>query len=184
MNSELTNGEVKQLIGKLMQKENGLEDFASNIGMPEDAVRKLFTEILSSPNMSDDAKKFVWNGDDKILQAFVKCTSSTRKNDMADQPVRVRTEKELAKAVESEADTIEIEGDLGNKTIRIKATGKVAWGVCIAALLMRRWACNETNYDREYLSFMGVIYKREVLGCALLSCGKDLCAISAIASSP
>ena len=53
---------------------------------------------------------------------------------MADQPVRVRTEKELTKAVESGVDTIEIEFPLGDKVIRIKGTGQVAWGVCIAAL--------------------------------------------------
>ncbi len=48
--------------------------------------------------------------------------------------VKVKTEKELADAVKNEADTIEIEGDLRTRTLRIKATGKVAWGVCIAAL--------------------------------------------------
>ena len=31
-------------------------------------------------------------------------------------------------------DTIEIEGDLVRRVIKIKATGKVAWGVCIGAL--------------------------------------------------
>ena len=46
----------------------------------------------------------------------------------------VRDEKELAKAIEEEQDTIEIEGDLANKTFRIKATGKVAWCVCIGAI--------------------------------------------------
>lgn len=48
--------------------------------------------------------------------------------------VVVRNEKEFAKAVKNNEDTIEIEGDLANKTIKIKATGKVVWGVVIAAV--------------------------------------------------
>lgn len=46
----------------------------------------------------------------------------------------IRDEKELAKAIKEEQDTIEIEGDLANKIIKIKATGKVAWCVCIGAI--------------------------------------------------
>ena len=46
----------------------------------------------------------------------------------------VKTEKELGKAVNEEQDTIEIEGDLSKKVFKIKATGKVAWGVCLGAL--------------------------------------------------
>lgn len=40
--------------------------------------------------------------------------------------VSVKTEKELATAIENEQDTIEIVGDLANKTVKIKATGTVA----------------------------------------------------------
>lgn len=46
----------------------------------------------------------------------------------------VRTPKELGKAIKEDKETIEIEGDLAAKVIRIKATGKVAWGVAAAAL--------------------------------------------------
>ena len=46
----------------------------------------------------------------------------------------VTTEKELGKAIHNNEDTIEIEGDLVKKVIKIKATGKVAWGVCIGSL--------------------------------------------------
>jgi hypothetical protein len=45
-----------------------------------------------------------------------------------------RTEKEVANAIKEEADTIEIIGDMKNGVLRIKATGKVAWGVCAACL--------------------------------------------------
>ena len=47
---------------------------------------------------------------------------------------RVRTEKELGEALKEEKDTIEIEGDLRRKVIKIKATGKVAWVVAIGAI--------------------------------------------------
>lgn len=46
----------------------------------------------------------------------------------------VTTEKELARAIKEGQDTIVIEGDLAKKTIRIKATGKVAWAVAIGAI--------------------------------------------------
>ncbi|CAD0263484.1 hypothetical protein MOQ67_15090 [Pseudomonas sp. LY-1] len=46
----------------------------------------------------------------------------------------VTTEKELADAVNRNEDTIVIEGDLAKKTIRIKATGTVAWAVAIGSI--------------------------------------------------
>lgn len=44
------------------------------------------------------------------------------------------TEKELGEALKNQQDTIEIEGDLRNHVVRIKATGKLAWIVAIAAI--------------------------------------------------
>ena len=46
----------------------------------------------------------------------------------------VRTEEELGEALKNDQDTIEIEGDLQNKVLRIKATGTVAWVVAIGAI--------------------------------------------------
>lgn len=46
----------------------------------------------------------------------------------------ITTAKELGQAIKEEKDTIEIEGDLVRRVIKIKATGKIAWGVCIGAL--------------------------------------------------
>lgn len=46
----------------------------------------------------------------------------------------VKTEKELAKALKRRDDTIEIEGNLANKTIKIRATGTIAWAVAIGAI--------------------------------------------------
>jgi len=43
-------------------------------------------------------------------------------------------EKELGKALKEERDEIEIEGDLVKKVIKIRVTGKVAWGACFTAL--------------------------------------------------
>jgi hypothetical protein len=45
-----------------------------------------------------------------------------------------RTEEELADAINNGDDTIEIEGDLKNKIIKIKATGQVAWVIAIGAI--------------------------------------------------
>lgn len=47
---------------------------------------------------------------------------------------KVTTEEELAKAIADNKDTIEIEGDLAQKSIKIKATGKVAWAIAIGAV--------------------------------------------------
>lgn len=43
-------------------------------------------------------------------------------------------EKDLGKDLESGKNTIIIEGDLAKKVFKIKATGPVAWGICIAAI--------------------------------------------------
>ena len=49
----------------------------------------------------------------------------------------VRTEEELASAMKSGEDTIVVEGDLANKTIKIKATGSIAWAIAFTALAFR-----------------------------------------------
>jgi hypothetical protein len=46
----------------------------------------------------------------------------------------ITTEQELGNALNNNQDTIEIEGDLTSKVIKIKATGKVAWAVAIGAI--------------------------------------------------
>jgi len=46
----------------------------------------------------------------------------------------IKTEKELGEALKNGESTIEIEGDLSKKVIRIKATGKVAWVIAIGAI--------------------------------------------------
>ena len=45
-----------------------------------------------------------------------------------------KTAKELSEAIKEETDVIEVEGDLSNKIVRIKVTGKVAWAVCAVSL--------------------------------------------------
>lgn len=47
---------------------------------------------------------------------------------------KVSTEKELGEALRNNEDTIEITGDLAKKTIKLRATGRVAWAVAIAAI--------------------------------------------------
>lgn len=46
----------------------------------------------------------------------------------------VKNEKELGEALKQNQNYIEVEGDLCKKVIKIKATGPVAWAVCIAGL--------------------------------------------------
>ena len=48
--------------------------------------------------------------------------------------VTVTNETELAKAMDNKEPTIEIFGDLAKKTIKLKATGSVAWAIAFAAL--------------------------------------------------
>jgi hypothetical protein len=46
----------------------------------------------------------------------------------------IKTEAELAGAINRHEDTIEIEGDLANMVFKIKATGDKAWIVAIATI--------------------------------------------------
>ncbi|PSU86957.1 hypothetical protein [Photobacterium kishitanii] len=46
----------------------------------------------------------------------------------------VNTEKELGKALKNKESTIEITGDLAKKTIKLRATGTVAWAIAIGAI--------------------------------------------------
>ncbi|MBE6851557.1 MAG: hypothetical protein E7504_07505 [Ruminococcus sp.] len=46
----------------------------------------------------------------------------------------IENEKDLGTAIKNGEQCIEIEGDLGKKVVRIKATGKVAWAVAIGGL--------------------------------------------------
>ena len=46
----------------------------------------------------------------------------------------MRTEKELGEALKRGESTIEVEFDLQNKVLKIKALEKGAWAVCVAAI--------------------------------------------------
>ena len=46
----------------------------------------------------------------------------------------VNNAKELADAIKSQKDSIEIVGDFANKVVKIKATGKIAWAICGTSL--------------------------------------------------
>lgn len=50
--------------------------------------------------------------------------------------ISIKTEDQLGKALKEGKDIIEIEGDLVNKVIKIKATGKIAWAVAIIAIAL------------------------------------------------
>lgn len=46
----------------------------------------------------------------------------------------ITSENALGEALSSNQDTIEIEGNLKNKVLRIKATGRVAWVIAVGAI--------------------------------------------------
>ncbi len=50
--------------------------------------------------------------------------------------MKIDNEKDLGRALKEEQDCIEIEGDLATKVVRIKATGRVAWCVCIGCFIV------------------------------------------------
>jgi hypothetical protein len=47
---------------------------------------------------------------------------------------KVRSAEELGEAIKNGESTIEIEGDLAKKTIRLRATGTVAWAIAFGAI--------------------------------------------------
>ncbi len=49
---------------------------------------------------------------------------------------KVSTAEQLGEAIKNQESTIEIEGDLANKTIRIRATGNIAWAVAFGAIVV------------------------------------------------
>lgn len=57
---------------------------------------------------------------------------------------KVKTEKELGEAIKAGEDEIEIEGDLAKKTIRIRATGSVAWAIAFGAIGIAAFATYAT----------------------------------------
>ncbi|MDP3228186.1 MAG: hypothetical protein Q8N13_09450 [Acidovorax sp.] len=57
---------------------------------------------------------------------------------------KVKTEKELGEALKAGEDEIEIVGDLARKTIRIRATGKVAWAIAFGAIGVAAFATYAT----------------------------------------
>lgn len=61
---------------------------------------------------------------------------------------KVSTEEELAAAIADGVDFIEVEGDLANKTFRIRAAGNVAWAIaigCIATAVVIAVAATKAN---------------------------------------
>ena len=79
----------------------------------------------------------------------------------------ITSEKELGQALKSKRDTIEIEGDLSKKVIKIKATGAVAWVVAIGAIgiaVAATFAAPATAGTSGVLSVVGAGAAVSVLG--------------------
>lgn len=89
-----------------------------------------------------------------------------------------RTPKELAEAVKNNEEYILGEGDLKNKVIRIKAVGKVAWGVCgvslaaVIILYIARPSNSETTTNAgdmaSFFSGIGAVTAMVTLGSAFM----------------
>lgn len=58
--------------------------------------------------------------------------------------MKVKNEKELGEALKNKEETIEITGDLAKKTIKIRATGRVAWVVAFGAIGISAYAAIST----------------------------------------
>ncbi|MTB68008.1 hypothetical protein GKR48_14460 [Providencia sp. wls1943] len=56
----------------------------------------------------------------------------------------ITTEKELAQALKGNIDTITVTGNLAKSTIKIKATGNVAWAIAIGAIGIAAFATYAT----------------------------------------
>lgn len=71
-----------------------------------------------------------------MILYFLLSKSSYKKLDfrLGERRMVVKNEKELGEALKEGVDTIVVEGDLKNKVVRIKATGKVAWAIAIGAI--------------------------------------------------
>jgi len=52
------------------------------------------------------------------------------------QTFKAANEEELAEHIKEGRDYIEVEADLGNKVIKIKAVGYIGWGLVAAALIV------------------------------------------------
>ena len=74
------------------------------------------------------------------------------------------TESELGKALKNGDETLEIEGDLAKKVLRIKATGKVAWVVAIGALGVAVVAVISTGGTAAPVASVGIAPAIAVLG--------------------
>ncbi|WP_272673369.1 hypothetical protein [Providencia sp. PROV031] len=58
--------------------------------------------------------------------------------------MEITTEKELAQALKGNIDTITVTGNLAKATIKIKATGSVAWAVAFGAIGIAAFATYAT----------------------------------------
>ena len=88
----------------------------------------------------------------------------------------VHTEEELGKGLNDDEETIEIEGDLRNKELKIKATGKVAWAVAVGCIAVAIAAILVSPASGGASSAVGVI----VAPAAFAALGMPV-AVSAIA---
>ena len=69
--SEFTNGEVKRAAEKMLADQESLTSFAALLNKSNDEIANFLRTMLTNPQMSDEGKKFVWDGEDEKLKAFL-----------------------------------------------------------------------------------------------------------------
>ncbi len=68
------------------------------------------------------------------LLVAIQGEAHVRRRKEIQMPVTVSTAKELGEAIKHEKDEIILEGDIKRHTLRIRATGKVAWVIAFGAI--------------------------------------------------
>ena len=71
---------------------------------------------------------------------------------------RVKNKKDLADAIAAKESTIEIEGNLAKRVIRIKATGPVAWGIAIGAIGIAAFSVHKLTSSQTASSELKAAY--------------------------
>ena len=71
VSTEFSNGEIKRAAETMLADQESLNSFATLLNKSNDEIILFLRTMLTNPQMSDDGKKFVWDGEDEKLKAFL-----------------------------------------------------------------------------------------------------------------
>ena len=71
INSTFTNGEVKKAAEKMLSNQEALTAFATLLNKSNEEIINFLKTMLAEPQMSNEAQRFVWDGQDEVLKAFL-----------------------------------------------------------------------------------------------------------------